>query len=204
MFKKYFFILPIIMATSQAQNYDDITIGMRAGIDLTSYSISSDDNLISASIPRALPNLTLDIDKHINKNISFGLSASHNLIRLLSQSYHAYSTGLSSNYHLSSHNSVGIGASILHIPVINDQKIYQNFSGYINSLRVGISMKNLISENIYTHVEVMHDISPSGYRSYELTPSKKVPAYSSLFLNAVSAQCYSANISIGFNLHTVN
>jgi hypothetical protein len=202
MLKKYYFVLATLVTISQADSYD--AIASRVGFDFTSFTLTSETNIIAAALPRILPTISLDLNKSVSSNLSFGLSASCSSIRVLKQTYYAYSTSLNSYYHLSSSSNVGLGANILHIPITPSNELSPYFSGYINSLRLGLSMRNLISSRLYTHIELLHDITPAGYRSYEIHPDSSDSVTLAILGSTIAARNYSVNMSLGYSMYDLD
>lgn len=181
-----------------AFNNQDVIVGARIGIqDLTSLVNSSRLNLpVTEIIPGS--EITVDIERHCNDKLSFGSFAS------LSHGYEDINTltaGLAGFYHVTPKSHVGATLSIQHFlpssDKYNPEVLVQH--GNIHTLQLGINIRNMLSENIYSHLELTTDVTPYRYHSYELRRDLMPPSLIPTMIAADSTvRTYGTHISIGY------
>ena len=183
----------------------DLAISVRTGLDLTSYHTSPKFAPMLAETEHfPMGNITIGVDKELSSEFSAGISSTYNYlyipafeisVPILRSSAHA-------NYHLSKASQIGLSASIAHVNV----KQYNYLFGYINHLMLGLNIKNYISEQIFTHIELIVDATPSQTKSIGLFPLHSNALFTSHGISSLESSPYIASISVGydFDLENIN
>lgn len=196
MLKNLFSTIVICSSFAMAFNNQDVIVGARIGIqDLTSLVNST---RINAPLTEIIPGsaITLDIERHCNNKLSVGSFAE------LSHGYKDINTltaGLAGFYHITPKSHVGASLSIQHFLPANekyDPELYIQH-GNIHTLQLGINIRNMLSENVYSHIGLTADVTPYRYHSYELR-NNIFPLIPTAIASDASLSAYGTHISIGY------
>lgn len=196
MYTKIQKIIPALLAISSYA----IDTHFRTGVDFSSISFDINSDIVSSFIqsrPYAVPHFTAEIRKSIDDSVSFGLSGSYTPIMIRKQSYHALRVGMASYLKYGHHNLLGLGLHVHHVPLNTFAPV---ITGYLNNLSLGIIMQGTITENIYSHFEIRQDITPTGFKSWEFTPSNDHPV--GLLSSMVTLKYFTGSVSVGYALPT--
>lgn len=195
MFKNYT-ILALITPLTIAASLDDLQIGARAGIHITTALC---DVIGPFKGSNTLPGgeLTVEVERQATAAFSFGASASyaHTAYPALEGGhFNSYISGVFGYYHVSQASQIGLGINVAHQYSILDglPVIYGNH----HRLQIGVKMRNYVTNNIYTHIELTTDASPKDYHTLEFIPANTIPA--SLAIDLANVQLFSTKISVGY------
>ncbi len=200
-------LLTLSCCLSTASN-SDVAISVRTGLDLTSYHSSPKFAPAFAGTEHfPMGNITVGIDKELSTEFSAGISSTYNYLYIaaLETSVPILRSSAHANYHLSKSSRVGLSASIAHANVFSNDGD-NLFFGYIHHLMLGLNIKNYISEQIFTHIELIVDATPSLTQSIGLLPLDAKTLAISHGISSVELTPYIASISVGydFDLDSIN
>lgn len=173
----------------------DIEGHLRTGIHLTQGKATLNHiDGISFGLASPLPSITAEVQKSVLPRISIGLSGTYIPIWLNSENvYYSADIAMSSYLHITPANFLGCSIHIQHIP------LHEQFIGFQNNVHLGLTLRNDITENVYAHFEVQHDITPDSLKSWEI-PQNQYSAELCLLSASTSIRSYSSSISIGYIL----
>ncbi len=205
--KKQYFMPSLLILTSCLclATPDSVHFGIRTGVDLTAYSgyvkpISS----VAFTDLLYMGNLSFDIMKPLSPSYTAGISGTYNYLYIpeIKHSTSIFRTGLSAFYNISTASQIGLSTTISHASLHEEDKEEDTnlLFGYLNNVLVGVNIKNFISEQLFTHVELMYDVTPSMLEPLGLLPHNYSTLVGSHLISNIKATAYSVNVSIGYSI----
>ena len=205
------YILSVLLTFSfflSTASDSNLNISVRTGLDMTSYhSNPKFAPMLAGTEHFPMGNITVGVDKELSTEFSAGISGTYNYLYIptLETSVPILRSSAHANYHLSKVSHVGLSASIAHANIISNEGD-NLFFGYIHHLMLGLNIKNYISEQIFTHIELSIDATPAQTQSIGLFPLNTKTLAISHGISSIKSSPYIASISVGydFDLDSIN
>lgn len=194
MLKKYTILALASAFVTQAQT-NDVQIGARLGVNISSYIISTHaERMLGNAYTTPGGELAIDIERKASEKFSFGASTSLGYNSLDKSQISSIQSGVYGFYNISPKSQIGLGTNIYHA---YNQPLEIAFKyGNYHRLTVGLKLRNYLTTNIYTNIELNVDASPTNYQSYAVKPTGN-PIMDTLIC-ASKFDRFSTLISVGY------